>query len=192
MSAEKNLPPLPEIDAEDRQWLSDNPNTSDIVAYIQKYATDYALAAIAGQVRPAEQCGIAGMLKTTCPYCEQGFTFDCPTCSGHGLVGGHIPDGSGHGEPCPDCNAPQVPAPVGERELWLPIESAPKDGRRIFATGPNFGDPELGWHQCSAKWFNGAWMESSDWSAASELQYLTHYIPTPPDPQPAPQTKGQP
>ena len=30
----------------------------------------------------------------------------CLTCSGHGLIGGHMPDGSGHGEPCPDCNAP--------------------------------------------------------------------------------------
>lgn len=38
----------------------------------------------------------------------------CLTCSGHGLIGGHMPDGSGHGEPCPDCNAPPVPEPVDE------------------------------------------------------------------------------
>lgn len=28
----------------------------------------------------------------------------CLTCNGHGLIGGHMQDGSGYGEGCPDCN----------------------------------------------------------------------------------------
>lgn len=35
---------LPEIDQEDQQWLSDNPNTSDIVEWIREYATKAVLA----------------------------------------------------------------------------------------------------------------------------------------------------
>lgn len=37
----------------------------------------------------------------------------CLTCNGHGLIGGHMQDGSGYGEPCPDCNAPE-PVQAGE------------------------------------------------------------------------------
>lgn len=47
----------------------------------------------------------------------------CLTCNGHALIGGHLPDGSSHGEPCPDCNAPPVPAPVDEREALKKLES---------------------------------------------------------------------
>lgn len=42
------LAELPPIDEEDRQWLSYNPNTSDIVDWIQRYALS-AIAAIAKQ-----------------------------------------------------------------------------------------------------------------------------------------------
>lgn len=35
------LPVLPELDQEDQQWLTDNPNTSDIVAFIRRYATGH-------------------------------------------------------------------------------------------------------------------------------------------------------
>lgn len=35
------MPVLPELDADDQQWLSDNPNTSDIVAFIRGYATGH-------------------------------------------------------------------------------------------------------------------------------------------------------
>jgi len=38
----------------------------------------------------------------------------CATCNGHGLVGGHMQDGSGYGEGCPDCNPD--PAPAAEPE----------------------------------------------------------------------------
>jgi len=104
------LPPLPEPDTH----CFDDDTGKDAWSYSADQMHAYALAALAQQAQMAEQCGIAGMLKTTCPYCEQGFAFDCPTCSGHGLVGGHMPDGSGHGEPCPDCNAPQPAVPVVE------------------------------------------------------------------------------
>lgn len=146
----------------------------------------YALAAIAQQAQMAEQCGIAGMLKTTCPYCEQGFAFDCPTCSGHGLIGGHMPDGSGHGEPCPACNAPQVPAPVDELEVWLPIESAPKDGTRLILWWG--GKPVFaGWldnSQCKHPW--AGWQTPS--LTPRPQGEPTHYMLLPS----APQTKDQP
>lgn len=35
----------------------------------------------------------------------------CLTCNGHGLIGGHMQDGSGYAEGCPDCNPePAVPS----------------------------------------------------------------------------------
>ena len=43
----------------------------------------------------------------------------CATCNGHGLVGGHMPDGSGYGEGCPECN-PEPAAPVA------PVAAAPE------------------------------------------------------------------
>lgn len=33
----------------------------------------------------------------------------CKACNGHGLVGGHMQDGSGYGEGCPDCNPEPAP-----------------------------------------------------------------------------------
>ncbi len=88
--------------------------------------------------------------------------------------------------------APQ-PAPVDEREAWLPIESAPKDGTPILAAQaglhPETGEPFV---PCSVI-LDGdkvqvfcdsdadEWVSLSDWR-------LTHWQPLPP----APQTKGQP
>lgn len=37
----KELPVLPELDADDQQWLSNNPNTNTIVAFIRGYATGH-------------------------------------------------------------------------------------------------------------------------------------------------------
>lgn len=96
----------------------------------------------------------------------------CLTCSGHGLIGGHLPDGSGHGEPCPDCNAPPVPAPVDEREAfeqWASKEPwfLPHMTRRIKGSD-QYDDPDM-----FASW--------KSWQARAALQ------------SPAPQaTKGQP
>lgn len=29
----------------------------------------------------------------------------CRSCNDHGMIGGHLQDGSGYGEPCPECNS---------------------------------------------------------------------------------------
>ncbi len=39
----KELPVLPELDQEDQQWLTDNPNTGFIGAFIRGYATGHGL-----------------------------------------------------------------------------------------------------------------------------------------------------
>ena len=66
-----------------------------------------------------------------------------------------------------------------KRYRWLPIETAPKDGTLIIVQGDNHGDEELGQHHCIARWFNGAWMEASDWNATSYLKHLTKWAPLP-------------
>lgn len=90
-----------------------------------------ALAAIAQQAQPVHQfrrqlCADwydghpdhedgGGPYETRIPYTTPPapqVPAKCLTCSGHGEIGGHMPDGSGHGEPCPACNAPQPAAPV--------------------------------------------------------------------------------
>jgi len=50
-----------EIEAEDQRWLSDNPNTSDIVEWIKTYARNEVAIAIAKQ---AAQLETAGWLHT--------------------------------------------------------------------------------------------------------------------------------
>ena len=75
--------------------------------------------------------------------------------------------------------APKLPQGDG----WLPIESAPKDGSLIVVHGNNFNDRALGQHYCIAAWHSGCWMESSEWSAPSELAYLTHWMPLPQPPK---------
>ena len=75
--------------------------------------------------------------------------------------------------------APKLPQGDG----WLPIESAPRDGTLIVVHGNNFNDSALGQHCCIAAWCRGCWMESSEWRAPSELEYLTHWMPLPQPPQ---------
>lgn len=81
--------------------------------------------------------------------------------------------------------APQ-PAPVDEREVWLPIESAPKDGTRLILWWG--GKPVFaGWldnSQCKHPW--AGWQTPS--LTPRPQGEPTHYMLLPP----APQTKGQP
>ena len=65
---------------------------------------------------------------------------------------------------------------------WQDISTAPKDGTRFVAVGNNYGLYSETQHTCIAQWFRGCWMEVSDWNEASELKYLTHWMPLPPLP----------
>lgn len=71
---------------------------------------------------------------------------------------------------------------------WRDISTAPKDGSRFVATGHNYGLYSEVRHTCVAQWFQGCWMEASDWNETSELKYLTHWmpLPSPPDDVAAP------
>ena len=72
--------------------------------------------------------------------------------------------------------------------VWRDISTAPKDGSLFVATGHNYGLYSEVRHTCVAQWFQGCWMEASDWNETSELKYLTHWmpLPSPPDDVAAP------
>ncbi len=76
----------------------------------------------------------------------------------------------------------------GGFHVWRDISTAPKDGSRFVATGHNYGLYSEVRHTCVAQWFQGCWMEASDWNETSELKYLTHWmpLPSPPDDVAAP------
>lgn len=76
----------------------------------------------------------------------------------------------------------------GGFHVWRDISTAPKDGSRFVATGHNYGLYSEGRHACVAQWFRGSWIEASEWNEASELTYLTHWmpLPSPPDDVAAP------
>jgi len=85
--------------------------------------------------------------------------------------------------------APTPPAQAADSVLedagganWQDISTAPKDGTRFVAVGNNYGLYSETQHTCIAQWFRGCWMEVSDWNEASELKYLTHWMPLPPLP----------
>ena len=77
--------------------------------------------------------------------------------------------------------AESVTAPASGAN-WQDISTAPKDGTRFVAVGQNYGLDSEAQHTCIAQWFRGCWMEVSDWNEASELKYLTHWMPLPPLP----------
>ena len=93
--------------------------------------------------------------------------------------------------------APTPPAPAADSVLedagganWQDISTAPKDGTRFVAAGNNYGLDSETQHVCIAQWFRGCWMELSDWNEASELKYLTHWMPLPPLPGSAARKQG--
>jgi hypothetical protein len=78
----------------------------------------------------------------------------------------------------------------GGFHVWRDISTAPKDGSRFVATGHNYGLYSEVRHTCVAQWFQGCWMEASDWNETSELKYLTHWMPLPPLPGNAARKQG--
>jgi len=169
------LPPLPEphIGLPWRHNAKDGSIHSSAFTWAQMHA--YALAALAQQAQEP----VAWLYVDTVG--ERYLCFSRPT--GGGAITNLYATPP----------APQVPAPVDEREAWLPIESAPKDGTPILAAQaglhPETGEPFV---PCSVI-LDGdkvqvfcdsdadEWVSLSDWR-------LTHWQPLPP----APQTKGQP
>lgn len=90
--------------------------------------------------------------------------------------------------PTPTAEQQATKETSGGFHVWRDISTAPKDGSRFVATGHNYGLYSEGRHTCVAQWFRGCWMEASDWNEASELKYLTHWmpLPSPPDDVAAP------
>lgn len=90
--------------------------------------------------------------------------------------------------PTPPAEQPATKETSGGFHVWRDISTAPKDGSRFVATGHNYGLYSEVRHTCVAQWFQGCWMEASDWNETSELKYLTHWmpLPSPPDDVAAP------
>lgn len=65
------------------------------------------------------------------------------------------------------------------KTAWLPIDSAPRDGRPVWVKGNNYGDPERGHHCGWAYWDTERhkWRESGTGDVATTLLYLTHWMP---------------
>lgn len=66
---------------------------------------------------------------------------------------------------------------VTERAVeWMPIETAPKDGTRIWAIGNNGGDREGGVHYVECLFERNNWRENSH---EAPFSFLTHWMPLP-------------
>lgn len=115
----------------------DHAMADEAIAALERTLTQRP-AAQAGEHPPHRLCG--------CDACRPSFEDDapsslpthpaaqagereakCQTCNGHGLVGGHMQDGSGYGEGCPDCNP--EPAPLVK---WAGTQPAARTEREAF------------------------------------------------------------
>lgn len=172
------LPPLPEIDPvlghpeHHMKW------TPTEIKWIQKYATDYALAALAQHAQE--------------PVADERKAFESCTLMEGSLFKRRAddPDKYWDGNVQDDWELWQARAalqsPAPQAGGWLPIESAPKDGTRLILWWG--GKPVFaGWldnSQCKHPW--AGWQTPS--LTPRPQGEPTHYMPPPP----APQTKGQP
>ncbi len=59
---------------------------------------------------------------------------------------------------------------------WQPIETAPKDGRPVWARGYDYGDKSQGEHRRWAWWNGRYWQDASD---DSILTHLTEWMENP-------------
>lgn len=87
------------------QWVLESIEASNYTSY-QDAWRDLLIAAgaeVPATATEATEATPASQPQTTPAEPAQSTT--CVTCDGHGLIGGHTPDGSGHGEPCPECNS---------------------------------------------------------------------------------------
>lgn len=76
---------------------------------------------------------------------------------------------------------------------WQTIDTAPRDGTAILATGLNLGSPGQGRHYALARWERCEHPSPDDWSGWYEpdgeggpYYWLTHWMPLPGHPE-APQ-----
>jgi hypothetical protein len=65
---------------------------------------------------------------------------------------------------------------------WRPMESAPKDGTSILASGLEYGKGPARYTSVCF-WHKGYWVEDSNTEGES-LDYLTHWMPLPAPPKP--------
>lgn len=61
---------------------------------------------------------------------------------------------------------------------WQPIETAPKDGTHMLATGYDFDDPRQGRHAAVVSWCGDAFMDNYE-----PYEWLTHWMPLPAPPE---------
>jgi hypothetical protein len=72
---------------------------------------------------------------------------------------------------------------------WQPIETAPKDGAEILATGYNYGLMDSGRHRVITKYLDGEWADASN-AFRDTFGYLTHWMPLPEPPETMRQREG--
>lgn len=185
------LPPLPEPDTH----CFDDDTGKDVWSYSADQMHAYALTALAQQAQEPwgwaieDKHGVAQAIRPArkeffgCIQAAEPFTVEdvekmgreWPGLAPHRIVKLYATP-----------PAPQVPAPVDEREVWLPIESAPKDGTRLILWWG--GKPVFaGWldnSQCKHPW--AGWQTPS--LTPRPQGEPTHYMLLPS----APQTKDQP
>ncbi len=99
-----------------------------------------------------------------------------------GLEGSPLRDAGIESDPTPPAQAADSVTTPADGANWQDISTAPKDGTRFVAVGNNYGLYSETQHTCIAQWSRGCWMEVSEWNDASELKYLTHWMPLPPLP----------
>ena len=192
-------PVLPEITAEDRSFLHYNPNTDDIVEWVQHYASaaitaDRAARAPADSVPPMTETGTGPKPVTDADVRNMSARVISGQAEEDELLEFFARLAPPHpvhiAAPTPPAQAADSqPAPAGGAN-WQDISTAPKDGTQFVAVGNNYGLDSETQHTCIAQWFRGCWMEVSDWNEASELKYLTHWMPLPPLPGSAARKQG--
>jgi hypothetical protein len=132
-----------------------------------------------GRCRCKHKVSIEKLSHYQCKYCEKWWSI------------GDAPENRAWF--CPWCGIrleaeeKEIPIQYCTYEQWLPIETAPKDGTIILASGKNDGDEKKGRHIVVTLWktvLGGTSEEKQGWGddcdgICGEFMYLTHWMPLP-------------
>lgn len=77
--------------------------------------------------------------------------------------------------------APPAPAQAGDRQggdalNWKPMDTAPKDGRPVWARGNNHGDPSWGQHCAWVYWDDGEWAGPLHGEETERFTFLAEWL----------------